>query len=86
MEVSMSVSYTIKAYGVFRTISDQFCVVVSDGVAASGVRDALAKQLGEQHKALVYESVLATDTSILADTDIPEPGSGLSILPPVCGG
>ena len=56
------------------------------GVTADGVKQELAKKLGQNYQALVADSVLANDDQILPSGFVIGGEMPLSILPPVCGG
>lgn len=78
--------FPIKCFGVFRQFGDTLCVTVDAGSSVQKIKEALVQQLGEQHKTLVEESVLANDNAILPNAYILQEETPLSILPPVCGG
>ena len=78
--------FPIKCFGVFRQFGDQLNVSVTPGSCVQQIKAALVQQLGEQHKTLVEESVLANDNEILPNAYILQEETPLSILPPVCGG
>ena len=80
------INYSIKCFGVFRQFGDQLNVSVNAGSSVQQIKAALVQQLGEQHKILVGESVLANDNEILPNAYILQAETPLSILPPVCGG
>ena len=80
------INYSIKCFGVFRQFGDQLNVSVNAGSSVQQIKAALVQQLGEQHKTLVGESVLANDNAILPNAYILQEEAPLSILPPVCGG
>lgn len=80
------INYSIKCFGVFRQFGDKLSVGVDAGSSVQQIKAALVRQLGEQHKALVEESVLANDNEILPNAYILQEETPLSILPPVCGG
>ncbi|MCB1838809.1 MAG: MoaD/ThiS family protein [Alphaproteobacteria bacterium] len=80
------INYSIKCFGVFRQFGEQLNVSVNTGSSVQQIKAALVRQLGEQHKALVEESVLANDNAILPNAYILQEEAPLSILPPVCGG
>lgn len=79
-------TFSIKCFGVFRQFGDKLCVAVDPGSSVLKIKAALVQQLGEQHKTLVDESVLANDNAILPNAYILQEETPLSILPPVCGG
>ena len=80
------INYSIKCFGVFRQFGDTLCVTVDAGSSVQQIKAALVQQLGEQHKTLVEDSVLANDDAILPNAYILQEETALSILPPVCGG
>lgn len=80
------INYSIKCFGAFRQFGDQLSVSVTPGSSVQQIKAALVRQLGEQHKTLVEESVLASDNEILPNAYILQEKTPLSILPPVCGG
>ncbi|MFA5593369.1 MAG: MoaD/ThiS family protein [Micavibrio sp.] len=77
---------TIHHYGAFRKIGSKTDLEVPAPATIGAVRAALAAQMGEQHKLLIEDSVLANDTDILPDEFIISDSCALSVLPPVCGG
>jgi molybdopterin converting factor small subunit len=80
------ITFPIKCFGVFRQFGDKLCVAVNPGSSVLQIKAALVQQLGQQHKTLVEESVLANDNAILQNSYILQEETSLSILPPVCGG
>lgn len=80
------INYSIKCFGVFRKFGDTLLVSVNAGSSVQQIKEALVQQLGEQHKTLVEESVLANDNQILLNAYILQEETPLFILPPVCGG
>lgn len=80
------ITLPIKCFGVFRQFGDKLSVTVETGSSVQQIKEALAQQLGEQHKTLIEESVLANDNDILPNAYIVQKEKTLSILPPVCGG
>jgi len=78
--------FPIKCFGVFKQFGDKLSVAVDVGSSVQQIKAALVQQLGEQHKTLVEESVLANDNAILPNSYILQEETPLSILPPVCGG
>ena len=80
------ITYSIKCFGVFRQFGDKLSVAVDAGSSVQKIKAVLVQQLGEQHKTLVEESVLANDNEILPNAYILQEETSLSILPPVCGG
>lgn len=81
-----TITLPIKCFGVFRQFGDQLAVKIKTGSSVQQIKAALAQQLGEQHKTLIEESVLANDNDILPNAYILQEETALSILPPVCGG
>lgn len=76
----------IKPFGAFRQIGDAFSVEVPRDCTVEDVKAALADALGDDHRALVDDSVLANDNAILPAGHVIREAAALSILPPVCGG
>lgn len=77
---------TILYYGAFRAHGKQAELSLSFPVTTQDVKAALAEHIGEQHKPLIDDSVLASEKDILPDDFVIESDCILSILPPVCGG
>jgi molybdopterin converting factor small subunit len=81
-----NLTLTIQCFGAFRQFGECLSMEVNDGVSISQLKEALIQQLGDEHKLLVRESVLANDNDVLPNTYIIKEDTPLSILPPVCGG
>lgn len=78
--------FSIKCFGVFRQFGDKLSISVEACSSVQQIKAALVQKLGEQHKTLVEESVIADDNAILPNIYILQEATPLSILPPVCGG
>lgn len=76
----------IRFHGGFRKYGESVALVVPQGCDMTTVKAALFEALNGQDEALIDDSVLADDTSILASSHVFIKNSALSILPPVCGG
>ncbi len=76
----------IHPFGTFRAIADEITVTIPSQATVTTVKQAIISVIGDTHRTLVSDSVLATDTMILQDTDTIGGATELSILPPVCGG
>jgi molybdopterin converting factor small subunit len=76
----------IRFHGGFRKYGECIALDVPQGCDVARVKEALLKALNGQDEALIGDSVLADDASILASNHVFMKGCTLSILPPVCGG
>ncbi len=76
----------IRPFGAFRQIGDVFTIKVPRDCTAEDIKAALADALGDEHRDLVNDSVLANDNEILPAGYVLREPAPLSILPPVCGG
>ncbi|MCB9976601.1 MAG: hypothetical protein H6858_03260 [Rhodospirillales bacterium] len=81
-----TIIFPIKCFGAFRKFGENLNVEVPAGSSADQIKQALIRILGEQHKGLVEDSVLASDTAVLPGAYILKEPVDLCILPPVCGG
>lgn len=79
-------SCTIKYFGAFRKLGENITLSIEQGSSIFQIKQSLIKELGDQHKALIGNSVLANNTDILPEAFIVRDDIKLSILPPVCGG
>ncbi len=79
-------TFTIQCFGAFRNITDTIRITTPAMPTVQTIKQAVIDAIGGEHQALVNSSVLATDTTILRDTDTIEKPIQLWILPPVCGG
>ncbi len=77
---------TISFYGTFRRLGSSVVLNTQGAVTVGDLRNLLVEEIGKEHKALVFDSVFANDTTILNDGEKILSSCGLSILPPVCGG
>ncbi len=77
---------TVCHYGAFRKLGRDTVLDVAAPATVGTVRAALIARVGEQHRLLVEDSVLASETEILPDDFLIGGNCALSILPPVCGG
>lgn len=77
---------TILYYGAFRAHGKQAELLFSSPVTIGDIKTALAEHMGQQHKPLIDDSVLAGEKDILPDDFVIESDCILYILPPVCGG
>lgn len=76
------ITIQIQFYGAFRKFGASQSITLASGSTATQVKQALSKTLG----ALVHDSVLANDNTVLPNSYVFEEDATLSILPPVCGG
>lgn len=77
---------TILFYGAFRRFGTSVNLETQERTSISELRPLLVQKIGKENEALVYDSVFANDTDILADGSVISSACALSILPPVCGG
>ena len=82
----MQINITITHYGAFRKLGTDTKISIPAPATIGAVRTVLADKLGDAHRVLVGDSVLASDTDILPDAYVIDGSCALSILPPVCGG
>ncbi len=80
------IDLTIQCFGTFRQFGDALKLSVPAGSAVAAVKQALILQLGEDHTALVNDSVMSDDETILQNDSLLQQDANLAILPPVCGG
>lgn len=80
------VTLSIQCFGVFRKFGDCLCVTVNTNASVLQIKKAIEDVIGEEHQALIAESVLANDNAILPNAYVLDDETMLSILPPVCGG
>ncbi|MCB1537625.1 MAG: hypothetical protein H6865_04175 [Rhodospirillales bacterium] len=76
----------LRFFGAFRKHGQSLQFAVPMGCDIAGVKAALLGALHGQDEALIGDSVLADDVSILPSDHVFTVGGALSILPPVCGG
>lgn len=77
---------SIQCFGVFRNFGKTLSIKVKSGSTVLQVKEALALILGEKHKTLIFDSVLANEHAVLPKSYVFDRDEDLSILPPVCGG
>lgn len=77
---------TIQFYGAFRKLGSSQRITCESPSSIAQIKSVLSSVLGEGHKALIKDSVMANDTDILPNDYILMKDCTLSILPPVCGG
>jgi molybdopterin converting factor small subunit len=77
---------TMRLFGAFRKDGERIEFPVAAGSSVSQIREAARDKLSAEMKALVSDSVIANDETILPEDYIIDSDSSLSILPPVCGG
>jgi len=76
----------IKLFGAFRKDGSELKLRVPKGSTVENVKQQMSQKLTNTDAALVFDSVLADEGSILPDGYVLENNVDLSILPPVCGG
>tara|TARA_R110002124_G_scaffold69439_6_gene186747 strand:- start:1237 stop:1488 length:252 start_codon:yes stop_codon:yes gene_type:complete len=76
----------IKLFGMFRKNGQNMQLRLPAGSTIGTVKQQISLQLKDTDAALVFESVLANEETILPDGYVLENSMKLSILPPVCGG
>ena len=81
-----NITVTVKLFGAFREYGDTVELLMGKGCRVSMVKQALAGRLGKQAYALIMDSVLANDETVLPGDFTFDEDAQLSILPPVCGG
>lgn len=87
MAVDMAdIDIKIKLFGAFRKNGHELQLCLPAGSTIGNVKQKISLQLADADAALVYDSVLADENTILPDGYILEENANLSILPPVCGG
>lgn len=79
------ITVTLRLFGAFREHGEQLHLSLPAGSTVSAVKSALARQL-PQEAALIADSALADDSSVLAEDAPLSAHATLAILPPVCGG
>ncbi len=84
--MSDTLQIEIRFHGGFRKYGQSIALDVPQGCGMTIVKTALLNALGGQDEALIGDSVLADDASILTSNHVFMKGGVLSILPPVCGG
>jgi molybdopterin converting factor small subunit len=80
------ITITMRLFGAFRKDGERIEFSVAAGSSVSQIREAARDRLSAEMKALVSDSVIANDETILPEDYIIDSDSSLSILPPVCGG
>ena len=81
-----TITVQINFFGAFRKFGDALSLIIAPGSTADEIKQQLIAELGENQRALVEDSVLASDTQVLTDSHTIDEACELSILPPVCGG
>ncbi|TNE32306.1 MAG: hypothetical protein EP349_02015 [Alphaproteobacteria bacterium] len=76
----------IRLFGAFRKNGQSLTLCLPAGSTIASVKQQISLQFTETEAALVFDSVLADEESILPDGFVLENNINLSILPPVCGG
>lgn len=78
----------IKTFGALRTFAPNGVVAIDVAlpVTVAHLKQHLREQWGADAEEFLNQSVLATETEILAHDAMVESSLDLSILPPVCGG
>ncbi len=76
------ITIQIQFYGAFRKFGASQSITLASGSNVTQVKQALSETLG----ALVHDSVLANDNTVLPNGYVFKEDATLSILPPVCGG
>lgn len=76
---------TVKFFGAFRVYGENIAFPLPPGSSVREVKVGLQKAL-KADAALIDDSVLANDDSILGDAAVFTKDVHLAILPPVCGG
>lgn len=76
----------VQFYGAFRSSGAEMVVNLDGQNTVADLKSSLATRLAGQLSMLVGDSVIATGTRILSDSEEITGDARLSILPPVCGG
>jgi molybdopterin converting factor small subunit len=77
---------TMRLFGAFRQYGDAVELVMAAGSPVSAIKKALNDSLEGKAQALIEDSVLCDDQTILPDDHVFDRDARLAILPPVCGG
>ena len=80
------ITLTIQLFGAFREYGDVVDLKVPAGSDLQDLKKALVNKLGEGQAALIQDSALATQTTVLTTNTNLTKDTTLAILPPVCGG
>lgn len=80
------IKITMKLFGAFRAYGDVAEFTVAGGSSVAEIKKALVELIGERAQALVLDSAVANDETILDGAHVINHDVRLSILPPVCGG
>jgi molybdopterin converting factor small subunit len=77
----------ISFYGAFRKYGDHAILDLPQGGSVAEVKDLLAKHLsGKAEAALIKDSAIACNDTIVDSSCRIQATDSLAILPPVCGG
>jgi molybdopterin converting factor small subunit len=88
-----TIELQIRLFGAFRQFhTDPVALTIATGSTAQAIKVALGLELQRlsagafTETALLSQSVLATENSVLEDSTLLTEDTQLAILPPVCGG
>ncbi len=80
----------LKFFGGFRNFFETEELSLNGQVSVADFRILVTETLKDRNKKfdalLLDDSVFATETAVLKETDFVMPGQKIAILPPVCGG
>lgn len=79
------IDITLRLFGAFREHGQTVVLTLPKGASAAEVKAALGKAIPAD-PALIADSALADDSTILPGDAVFDADTALAILPPVCGG
>ena len=80
------ITLTIRLFGAFRKYGDTLELRLEPGASVADIKSCLAQKLDTNDAALVADSAIANDNTIIGAGEVFEMDAVLAILPPVCGG